>query len=75
MARVVVGLPATRILEMAEREDARLIVMGAHGRTGLADALLGSKVERVMRLASLPVTVVKGAALDAASDPPAASES
>jgi nucleotide-binding universal stress UspA family protein len=58
---VVVGLPVTRILEVAAREGARLIVMGAHGRTALADALLGSKVERVTRLAPIPVTVVRPA--------------
>jgi nucleotide-binding universal stress UspA family protein len=55
----VVGLPVPRILEVAEREGARLIVMGAQGRTALADALLGSKVERVTHLARIPVTVVK----------------
>lgn len=57
---IVVGLPVTRILEVAEKEGARMIVMGAHGRTALADALLGSKVERVTRLAPIPVAVVKG---------------
>jgi len=62
---VVVGLPATRIIEVADREGAQLIVMGAHGRTGLADALLGSKVERVTRLARIPVTVVKELQADA----------
>lgn len=67
-AQVVVGLPVTRILEVAEREGARLIVMGAHGRTGLADALLGSKVERVTRLAPIPVTVVHEAPEATASE-------
>jgi len=56
---VVVGLPVTRIIEIAEREGARSIVMGAHGRTALGDALLGSKVERVTRLSPIPVTIVK----------------
>lgn len=59
---VVVGLPAPRIVELAEREGARLIVMGAQGRTALGDMLLGSKVERVTRLSPIPVTVVKGSA-------------
>lgn len=58
---VVVGLPETRIIEVAKREGARSIVMGAQGRTALADTLLGSKVERVARLSPLPVTVVKSA--------------
>jgi nucleotide-binding universal stress UspA family protein len=56
---VVVGIPETRILEVAEREGASLIVMGGQGRTALSDVLLGSKVERVTRLSPIPVTVVK----------------
>jgi nucleotide-binding universal stress UspA family protein len=60
-AIVVVGLPETRILEVAAREGASLIVMGAQGRTALADVLLGSKVERVTRLSPIPVTIAKTA--------------
>lgn len=67
--RVVVGLPVTRILEVAEREGARLIAMGAQGRTALGDVLLGSKVERVTRLAPIPVTVVKTPRRPAPSSP------
>lgn len=56
---LAVGLPATRILEVAEREGAQLIVVGSQGRTGLAHVLLGSKAERVARLSPIPVTIVK----------------
>jgi len=56
---VVAGLPVSRILEVAQRKHASLIVMGGQGRTALSDVLLGSKVERVTRLAPIPVTVVK----------------
>jgi nucleotide-binding universal stress UspA family protein len=56
---LVTGLPVTRILEIAEKTGARMIVMGSQGRTGLAHALLGSKAEQVVRLASIPVTIVK----------------
>jgi nucleotide-binding universal stress UspA family protein len=56
---IVVGLPVTRIIEVAEQVGARMIVMGAQGRTGLSDRLLGSKVERVARLSPIPVTIVK----------------
>ncbi len=62
--RLVAGVPATRILEVADELDARLIVMGSEGRTGLARALLGSKAERVVRLAPVPVTIVKAPPLD-----------
>lgn len=58
-ANVVIGLPVNRILEMAEHEKASMIVMGSHGRTGLAHILLGSKAEQVVHLSKIPVTVVK----------------
>lgn len=56
---LVVGLPVNRILESAEKIGARMIVMGSQGRTGLAHAMLGSKAEQVVRLAPLPVMIVK----------------
>jgi len=56
---LVTGLPVNRILELADRHTARMIVMGSQGRTGLARALLGSKAEQVVRLARMPVTIVK----------------
>ena len=56
---LVVGLPVNRILESAEKINARMIVMGSQGRTGLARAMLGSKAEQVVRLASIPVMIVK----------------
>ncbi|MBQ76324.1 MAG: universal stress protein UspA [Gammaproteobacteria bacterium] len=56
---MVVGLPVTRILELAAKVDARMIVMGSQGRTGLAHAMLGSKAEQVVRLAPVPVMIVK----------------
>jgi nucleotide-binding universal stress UspA family protein len=58
---LVVGLPVNRILEAAKKIDARMIVMGSQGRTGLAHAMLGSKAEQVVRLAALPVMIVKTA--------------
>ncbi|MFQ5527417.1 MAG: universal stress protein [Thermoanaerobaculia bacterium] len=57
--RLVVGLPITRILEVADDIGAQLIVMGSRGRTGLPFALLGSKAEKVAQLSSVPVTIVK----------------
>ena len=56
---LVVGLPVNRILESAEKVDARMIVMASQGRTGLAHVLLGSKAEQVVRLAPVPVMIVK----------------
>jgi nucleotide-binding universal stress UspA family protein len=56
---LVKGIPPTRILEIAKSKGARLIVMGSRGRTGLPHLLLGSKAERVVQLAPVPVTIVK----------------
>jgi nucleotide-binding universal stress UspA family protein len=60
--RVLVGHPFERILETAVREQVALIVLGTHGRTGLAHTLMGSVAERVVRLAPCPVLTVKTAA-------------
>ncbi len=57
--RIVTGLPVSRILETAENIDAKLIVMGSQGLTGLKHLLIGSKAEQVVRLANIPVTIVK----------------
>ena len=56
---LVVGTPVTRILEIAEKEQAKMIIIGSHGRTGLSHLLVGSKAERVVQLSPIPVTVVK----------------
>ena len=57
--RVLVGHPFERILETAVHEKVALIVLGTHGRTGLARAIMGSVAERVVRLAPCPVLTVK----------------
>jgi len=56
---LVVGTPVRRIVEIAEKEKARMIIVGSHGRTGLSHLLVGSKAERVVQLSPVPVTVVK----------------
>jgi len=56
---LIKGIPATRILEIAKSRAVRMIVMGSRGRTGLPHLLLGSKAERVVQLAPMPVTIVK----------------
>lgn len=57
--KLVVGLPVTRILEVVERLQPCMVVMGSAGRTGLSHVLLGSKAEQVVRLCPVPVTIVK----------------
>jgi nucleotide-binding universal stress UspA family protein len=58
--RLVSGLPARRIQEVALHEDAALIVMGSRGRTGLSRLTVGSVAAEVARHSPIPVTVVKG---------------
>lgn len=47
------------IREVAERLGAELVVMGTHGRTGLAHVFLGSVAERTLRSAPCPVLTVQ----------------
>jgi nucleotide-binding universal stress UspA family protein len=59
-AHITIGCAATEIMSFAESKAMDLIVMGTHGRTGLAHLLLGSVAERVVRGASCPVLTVRG---------------
>ncbi len=58
-ARVELGASAEVLTTIAEREGAEQIVVGSHGRRGLDRFFLGSVAERVLRLARIPVLVVK----------------
>jgi len=58
-ALLVNGLPAQRIGEISVRENAALIVMGTHGRSGLSRLASGSVAAEVVLRSSIPVTVVK----------------
>jgi len=57
--RLVMGIAADDIVRLANEEQADLIVIGTHGRTGLKRVLMGSVAESVMRLATCPVLIVK----------------
>lgn len=57
--KVLVGVPAEVIVAEARTEEADLIVMGTHGRTGLSHVLLGSVAEAVIRRAPCPVLAVQ----------------
>lgn len=54
---VEIGGPAETIIGRATEWKADLIVMGTHGRTGLAHLLMGSVAENVVRRASLLVLI------------------
>jgi nucleotide-binding universal stress UspA family protein len=57
--RLLAGDPASAIVELAEQENADLIVLGTHGRTGLARLLMGSVAEAIVRRAPCPVFTYK----------------
>lgn len=52
------GDPAKEILKYATRHGIDLIVLGAHGRSGVSRVLLGSVAERVTRTTPCPVLIV-----------------
>lgn len=52
---VGVGTPAVEILNRADEVGADLIVLGAHGRSGLDERILGTVADRVLRHARVPV--------------------
>ena len=54
-----VGRPAHVIVTYADEHDIDQIVMGCHGRSGVARVLLGSVAEDVVRRSPVPVTVVR----------------
>lgn len=58
-ARVLDGSAATAIVGCAEELEAALIVVGTHGRTGLARLALGSVAEHVIRNAGCSVLAVR----------------
>lgn len=51
--------PADEIVSYARTREIDLIVMGTHGRHGIAHALVGSVAERVVRAAPCPVLTVR----------------
>ena len=55
---MLVGRPDAEIVARATATGAELIVMGTHGRSGLAHALLGSVAERVVQHSPCPVLIV-----------------
>jgi nucleotide-binding universal stress UspA family protein len=62
------GIPIWRaIVQAADNHDASVIVMGSHGRTGLARALLGSVATAVSSHGDRPVLIVHAAAADRAA--------
>ena len=57
--QVAVGVASQGIVDTAAEQQCNLIIIGTHGRTGVAHALIGSVAERVVRTARCPVLTVR----------------
>ncbi|MFQ5863321.1 MAG: universal stress protein [Candidatus Brocadiales bacterium] len=58
---VTVGVPAQEIINAANEKEVDIIVIGTHGRTGIAHVVMGSVAENVVRKAICPVLTVRQA--------------
>jgi nucleotide-binding universal stress UspA family protein len=52
--------PAAALLDVAERRDARMIVVGSYGESPLRGFILGSTTYKVLNQSQRPVLVVSG---------------
>jgi nucleotide-binding universal stress UspA family protein len=57
--KLAVGDIVDEILAASEQEQADLIVMGTHGRTGIALMVVGSVTEKVVRRSAVPVLTLR----------------
>lgn len=57
---VVRGRPGAALREYVEEAGVDLVVMGAHGRSGVSRWMLGSVTERLLRTTDVPLLVVPG---------------
>lgn len=53
------GMPFREVLNVANEQDACLIVLGSQGRSALQELLTGSTLDNVVRLSRQPVLVVR----------------
>ena len=53
------GVPFHEICQYAKDEEVDLLVLGTHGRSGIAHFLLGSVAERVVRSSPCPVLTIR----------------
>jgi nucleotide-binding universal stress UspA family protein len=63
--KLLEGPSVEKIVALCEEEHFDLIVMGSHGRRGLARMFMGSVAEGVLRIAAVPVLVVRRPGADA----------
>ncbi|WP_437223748.1 universal stress protein [Planctomicrobium sp. SH661] len=56
---VVAGVPFLEIVRYAREQSIDMIVIGTHGRSGLAHVLMGSVAEKIVRKSPCPVLTVR----------------
>ena len=57
--RIEKGIPFRDILKVEEEEKVSVVVIGSHGKSCVAEMLLGSVSEKVIRKSTKPVLVVR----------------
>jgi nucleotide-binding universal stress UspA family protein len=57
--RIEWGIPFRDILKAEEEENVSVVVVGSHGKSCIAEMLLGSVSEKVVRKSNKPVLVVR----------------
>jgi len=56
---ILTGDPAEQIINYADKEDASLIIMATHGRSGITYWALGSVADKVARATKQPVALIR----------------
>ncbi|MCL2725546.1 MAG: universal stress protein [Polyangiaceae bacterium] len=56
----ILGEPWEAIVEFLQGNGVDLVVMGTHGRQGIAHVLLGSVAEKLVQMSTVPVLTVPG---------------
>jgi len=58
-SNVITGRVEDRIIDFAKEEKIDLIIMATHGRSGVSRWVRGSVADRVLRMAHIPVLMVR----------------
>ena len=66
VAETLSGTVADIVVDQARQWGADLIVIGTHGRRGVRRLMIGSDAERIVRMASVPVLLVRDQPVEAA---------
>ena len=59
VSHVEFGIPSKTILNYVKKHSIDLVMMGSHGASGLKEYFVGSNTEKIVRLSTVPVMVVK----------------